>query len=185
MITSWKILGEAKRRWVPTQRRATACHVGGTTSGLCPSGALPPPHASAIGAASYPFCSGAALQSDRGQPARIIHEGSYETVETPSETGARSLGDWLRRLRRCLSRYFRTGTGAKKKGASPQRYVDRLRGEPARRQACRSGVSAVAVEAFVNDAGRVMRSVHSPGDRFIPKQPWEEYNVIDRSGHSE
>ena len=51
MITSWKILGEAKRRWVPTQQ-AIACHAGGTTSGLCPSGALPPPHASAIGAAS-------------------------------------------------------------------------------------------------------------------------------------
>ena len=54
MITSSKIFGEAKRRWVPTQRRATACHAGGTTSGLCPSGALPPPHASAIGAASCP-----------------------------------------------------------------------------------------------------------------------------------
>ena len=51
MIISWKILGEAKRRWVPTQE-AIACHAGGTTSGLCPSGALPPPHASAIGAAS-------------------------------------------------------------------------------------------------------------------------------------
>ena len=45
------ILGEAKRRWVPTQQ-AIACHAGGTTSGLCPSGALLPPHASAIGAAS-------------------------------------------------------------------------------------------------------------------------------------
>ena len=34
-----------------------------------------------------------------------------------------------------------------------KQYVDRPRDEPARRQACRSGVSAVAVEAFVNDAG--------------------------------
>ncbi|HEX7093918.1 MAG TPA: hypothetical protein VF205_09615 [Nitrospiraceae bacterium] len=34
-----------------------------------------------------------------------------------------------------------------------KQYVDRLSGEPARRQACRSGVSAVAVEVFVNNAG--------------------------------
>ena len=46
-----------------------------------------------------------------------------------------------------------TGTVARKKGDSPQQYVDRLSGEPARRQACRSGVSAVAVEIFVNNAG--------------------------------
>jgi len=66
MITSWKILGEAKRRWVPTQE-VNASHAGGTTSGSCPSGALPPPYASAIGAAFRPS-SGAALQSsDRGQ----------------------------------------------------------------------------------------------------------------------
>jgi hypothetical protein len=32
------------------------------------------------------------------------------------------------------------------KGASPQQYVDRLSGEPARRQACRIGASTVAVE---------------------------------------
>ena len=32
-------------------------------------------------------------------------------------------------------------------------YVDRLSDEPARRQACRSGVSSGAVEAFVNNAG--------------------------------
>jgi len=35
-----------------------------------------------------------------------------------------------------------------------KQYVDLLSGEPARHQACRSGVSAVAVEAFVNDAGQ-------------------------------
>ena len=34
-----------------------------------------------------------------------------------------------------------------------KQYVDRPNGEPARRQACRSGVSAVAVEVFVNYAG--------------------------------
>jgi len=32
-------------------------------------------------------------------------------------------------------------------------YIDRPSGEPARWQACHSGVSAVAVEAFVNYAG--------------------------------
>ena len=32
-------------------------------------------------------------------------------------------------------------------------YIECPGGEPARRQACRSGVSAVAVEAFVIDAG--------------------------------
>ena len=46
-----------------------------------------------------------------------------------------------------------TGTGAKKKGASPQQYVEVASGEPARRQACRSDVSAVVVEVFVNNAG--------------------------------
>ena len=40
--------------------------------------------------------------------------------------------------------------GRHRKGRS---YVDRPSGEPARRQAYRSGVSAVAVEAFVNYAG--------------------------------
>ena len=34
-----------------------------------------------------------------------------------------------------------------------KQYVDRPSGEPARRQACRSDVSAVPVEAFVNYAG--------------------------------
>jgi hypothetical protein len=48
---------------------------------------------------------------------------------------------------------LRTGTDAREKGASPQQYVDRPSSEPARRQACHSGVSMVAVEAFVNNAG--------------------------------
>jgi len=34
-----------------------------------------------------------------------------------------------------------------------KQYVDRLSGEPTRRQACCSSVSAVAVEVFVNNAG--------------------------------
>jgi len=42
MNVIWKIFGEAIRRWVPTQE-VHASHAGGTTSGLCPSGALPPP----------------------------------------------------------------------------------------------------------------------------------------------
>ena len=39
------------------------------------------------------------------------------------------------------------------KEAYLKQYVDRPRGEPARRQACRSGVSEVVVEVFVNNAG--------------------------------
>jgi hypothetical protein len=35
-----------------------------------------------------------------------------------------------------------------------KQYVDRPNGEPARRQTCRSVVSAVAVEAFVSNAGK-------------------------------
>ena len=57
---------------------------------------------------------------------------------------------------------LRTGTDAKKKGASPQQYVDRPSGEPARRQACRSDVSAVVVEAFVNYAGLGRGSIVRP-----------------------
>ena len=56
MIPSEKILGEAKRRWVPTQE-VNPSHASGTTSGLCPSGALSPPHASAIRAASCPIAA--------------------------------------------------------------------------------------------------------------------------------
>ena len=46
---------------------------------------------------------------------------------------------------------FRAETA--REGDILDKYVDRLSGEPARRQACRSGVSSVAVEAFVNIAG--------------------------------
>jgi hypothetical protein len=44
-----------------------------------------------------------------------------------------------------------TGTGAKKKGASPQQYVDRLSGEPARRQVRRH--RACEVERPLYDPG--------------------------------
>ena len=57
-----------------------------------------------------------------------------EIAEPRCETSARRPGDWLRwlrRLRRCLSRAPQTGTGAKKKGASPQQYDEGPRGEPA------------------------------------------------------
>jgi hypothetical protein len=47
----------------------------------------------------------------------------------------------------------RDGHRRGRRSQSPEQYVDRLRGEPARRQACRSGMSEVAVEAFVNNAG--------------------------------
>ena len=67
----------------------------------------------------------------------------HEIVESPSETGARSPGDWLRRLWRCLSR-FGTGTGARKKGASPQQDVNRPSGEPARLGAVKHAATCVA-----------------------------------------
>jgi hypothetical protein len=43
-------------------------------------------------------------------------------------------GDWLRRLRRCLSRYS-TGTVADQKRDSPQQYVEVSRGKPTSRHA--------------------------------------------------
>ncbi len=48
--------------------------------------------------------------------------------------------------------FLRRG-GAKKKGASPQQYVEVASCEPAGRKACRSGESAIAVEAFRNNVG--------------------------------
>ena len=52
------------------------------------------------------------------------------------------------------------------RGAAREAYVtqsvDRPSGEPARRQACRSGVSAVAVEVFVNHGGLGRDSPQAP-----------------------
>ena len=55
-----------------------------------------------------------------------------EIVEPRREIGARSPGDWLRRLRQCLSRSQNGDT--RQKGASPQQYVEGPRGEPAGRR---------------------------------------------------
>jgi len=52
-----------------------------------------------------------------------------------------------------LRRHARRARGAAKEGSILEQYVDQLSGEPARRQACRSGVSAVAVEVFMNNEG--------------------------------
>ena len=52
-------------------------------------------------------------------------------------------------------RHARRARGAARERSILEQYVDRQSGEPARRQACRSGVSAVAVEAFVNGAGEL------------------------------
>ena len=52
-----------------------------------------------------------------------------------------------------LRREARRARGAARERGILAQYVDRPSGEPARRQACRSGVSAVAVEVFVNNAG--------------------------------
>ncbi len=43
-----------------------------------------------------------------------------EIAELRRETNAQRTGDWLRRLRGACPAVPRTGTGAKKKGASPQ-----------------------------------------------------------------
>jgi len=88
-----------------------------------------------------------------------IPSGHYsrEFVTKPLRRQARrACGVWgltpFPRLR-VVSVPIRTGTGTvADDGASPQQYVDRLSGEPARRQACRSGVSAVAAEVFVSNA---------------------------------
>ncbi len=50
-------------------------------------------------------------------------------------------------------RHARRARGGAKEGSILEQYVDRLSDEPARRQACRSGVSTVAVEVFVINVG--------------------------------
>ena len=50
-------------------------------------------------------------------------------------------------------RHARRARGDAQEVSILEQYADRLSGEPARRQACRSGVSTVAVEVFVNHAG--------------------------------
>jgi hypothetical protein len=61
---------------------------------------------------------------------------------------------------RGLAPFRRSGRGRLQSRACDGRvaylkqYVDRPSGEPARRQVCRSGVSAVSVEAFVDDVGK-------------------------------
>jgi hypothetical protein len=57
-----------------------------------------------------------------------------EIVEPRRETSARRAGDWLRRLRSACPVAPLTGTGAGKKGASPQQYVEDPRGEPTGRR---------------------------------------------------
>jgi hypothetical protein len=51
--------------------------------------------------------------------ARIIHEGSSRKRADAKRDGHSEAGDWLCRLRRCLSRFSQMGTGTKKKGTSP------------------------------------------------------------------
>ncbi len=56
-----------------------------------------------------------------------------------------------------MSEYARQAPEPSPRGreAYLKQYVDRPSGDPARRQACPSDVSAVAVETFVNDAGQI------------------------------
>jgi hypothetical protein len=74
-----------------------------------------------------------------------------EIAEPRRETGVRRSGDWLRRLRRCLSRCVQTGTGANMKGASPQPYGEGPMGEPTGRQVRRH--RACEVERPLNAPG--------------------------------
>ena len=65
-----------------------------------------------------------------------------ESVQTRSETGTRRQGTGSAVCGSACPAP-QTGTGAKKKGASPQQYVEGLNGETARH----SRVSALAAEA--------------------------------------
>ncbi len=69
--------------------------------------------------------------------------------------GTRRTGDWLRRLRRLLSR-SRDGDRRLKKGASPQQYVEGLNGETARH----SRIFALG-RSFMDNAGWVV-SMNAP-----------------------
>ena len=56
-------------------------------------------------------------------------------------------------------RHARRARGAARKGGGIlDTVVDRLNDEPTRRQACRIGVSTVAVEVFVKKAGTAYRA---------------------------
>jgi hypothetical protein len=60
---------------------------------------------------------------------------------------------------------------ARWKQAYLKQYGDRLNGEPARRQACRSGISDVAVEALVNNARKesVRHCYLQPGEGGVAR----------------
>jgi hypothetical protein len=75
---------------------------------------------------------------------REIAEPSCETARGDQGTGSAVFGS------ACPAP--RTGTVARKKGASPQQYVDGPRGEAAG-EGCHSSGSAIAAEPFMNNAG--------------------------------
>ena len=77
-----------------------------------------------------------------------------ESVQTRSETGTRRPGDWLCRLRQCLSCFSGGDRHLEERCQSPQ-YVEGLNGETA----CRSRLSALAAEALMNNAGQVAFSL--------------------------
>ena len=96
---------------------------------------------------------GVVLESEDDVFARIIHEGSRRNCRDAKRDGC-----------------------AEPRGRETylKQYVDRSRGEPARRQACRSGVSAGAVEAVVNNAGYGVRGNQSlaAARRLSPHTTW-------------
>jgi hypothetical protein len=66
--------------------------------------------------------------------ALIIYDGSSRNCAVACETSARRPGDWLAVFGDASPVAPQTGTGAKKKDASPQQYVEGTSGGPARRR---------------------------------------------------
>ena len=74
-------------------------------------------------------------------------------------------------------RQTRRARGAARKGGILEQDVDRPSGVPARRQACRSGVSAVAVEAFVNNAGGYINMPKGANRLYAKTHSWRRSAV--------
>ena len=88
MVRSWKILGEANRRWVPT-RQTRVCRAGETTSGLCPSGA---PHRRTL----PPSGPRPAPQQRRGPPAWLESSRAAEPSHRADKRTASSKNKLVR-----------------------------------------------------------------------------------------
>ena len=83
--------------------------------------------------------------SDAATLARIIHECRRQAFETEARRGFSQVRpwNWLRRLRRCCPVASQTGTGAKKKGASPPQSVEVAEREKPHRAGGSGDVAAI------------------------------------------